>query len=97
MIWINLMDHLKIYNVTNPFSIYHGNAYSKFPGGGKKQGLKNGPVRSILVDHLSTGPDHGLDHFFLDRTAQWTAPYSKFPGGGQKQGLKNGPLLSGQT
>ena len=44
-----------------------------FLGGGQKQGLKNGPVRSILVDHLSTGPDHGLDHFFLDRTMDWTA------------------------
>ena len=41
--------------------------------GGQKQGLKNGPVRSITVDQFATGPDHGLDHFFLDHTTHWTA------------------------
>ena len=27
----------------------------------------------ILVDQFATGPDHGLDHFFLDWTTHWTA------------------------
>ena len=48
----------------------------------------------VMVDHFATGPDHGLDHFFLDRTTHWTAQYFKFPEGGQKQGLKNGPVRS---
>ena len=48
----------------------------------------------VMVDHFDTGPDHGLDHFFLDRTTHRTAQYSKFPEGGQKQGLKNGPVRS---
>ena len=48
----------------------------------------------VMVDHFDTGPDHGLDHFFLDRTTHRTTQYSKFPEGGQKQGLKNGPVRS---
>ena len=32
---------------------------------GQKQGLKNGPVRSISVDQFATGPDHRLENIFL--------------------------------
>ena len=52
----------------------------------QKQGLKTwaGP--------LSSGLDHTLDCFCLDRTAQWTARYSNFLGGGVKnKGLSTGP------
>ena len=51
-------------------------------------------MMDVMADHFDTGPDHGLDHFFLDRTTHRTAQYSKFPEGGQKQGLKNGPVRS---
>ena len=49
----------------------------KVSWGGQKQGLKNGPVWSIVVDQFATGPDHRLDHFFLDWTnAFWTGPHT---------------------
>ena len=62
--------------------------------GGEKQGLKNGPVRSILVDQFETGPDQGLDHFFLDWTTHWTAfiwtgPHNGLPNTQISWGVKN--------
>ena len=81
---------------------------SKFPGGGvggKKQGFKNGPVRSILVD-IYVQLDWTMDW----TTCLWTLPHTgtllsvpdhtmdcpifKISWEGQKQGLKNGPVRS---